>query len=46
MGLLSQKASAQDGEARACEKQFLRGEIDMRSFLSQYVSKRSEYHKY
>lgn len=46
MGLLSQKANAKDSEARACEKQFLRGEIDMRAFLDQYVSKRGEYHKY
>ena len=33
VGLLNQKASEQDGEARVAEKAFLRREIDMRAFL-------------
>ena len=44
--LLSQKASASDKEARDTEKQFMRREIDMRTFLDQYIKKRGQYHKY
>ena len=46
MGVLNQKASQSDGEARAAEKSFLKQEIDMKTFLDSYMKKRADYHKY
>ena len=46
VSLLNQKASGVDTETKMTEKAFIRGEIDLRSFLDQYVNKRCDYHKY
>ena len=46
IGLLGQRASAADQETRAIEKNLVKGQIDLREFLDNYVKQRSEYHKY
>ena len=45
-GLLSQKASEADSEAKQCQKAFERRETDLNQFLSNYIKGRQEYHKY
>ena len=45
-GILNQKASEADSSSKQTDKAFIKGEIDLKSFMSNYVDQRKEYHKY
>lgn len=46
LSLLNQKVGAAEKEAKNIEKSFLKTEIDLKSFLDEYIKKRVTYHQY
>jgi Modifier of rudimentary (Mod(r)) protein len=44
--ILGQKAKQSEMKATAIEKQFLKSEIDAKSFINNFIKERSDYHKY
>lgn len=46
VGLINQKIQQIDGEARANEKDLLKENIDIKTFMKSYIEQRTNYHKY
>ena len=44
--ILGQRARMSEQKSTAIEKQVIKHEIDMKTFMQQYVKERSDYHKY
>lgn len=46
LGLINQKIQQIDGAARAQEKDLLKENIDIKTFMKTYIDQRTQYHKY
>lgn len=44
--ILGQKARQSEVKSTAIEKQFLKSEIDAKTFMNNFIKERSDYHKY
>lgn len=42
--ILDKKINSVDGEARALEKKFTKGEINQKSFMDEFIEKRKKFH--
>lgn len=46
LATLGQRAKQTEVRSTAIEKQFLKSEIDVKSFMRDFIKERSDYHKY
>ena len=46
MSMLNQNANAADDSSKKIEKSLIKGEIDLKQFMNNYVDNRKVYHKY
>lgn len=44
--IIGQRARQSEMKATAIEKQFLKSEIDAKTFMNNFIKERSDYHKY
>jgi hypothetical protein len=44
--VLDKKISNADNEGRAIEKQFYKGDMNLKNFMESFIQKRKDFHKY